>query len=110
MDSRFAMYAKGSTDLESGIWYYKMENCKFKDVDGTYDGLKKDVNGDFGLPNPDCCFSYRNLWTKAYKTTTYVCTIKSSIDECLVEKDKVKAKLLGECMSKSEMTPEPKDE
>jgi hypothetical protein len=41
---------KDKTDLESGIWYYKMEHCKFEDLDGNYDGLEKKVGGEFALP------------------------------------------------------------
>lgn len=38
MPGRFGQFEKGEESLENGIWYYKIENCKFYDLDANYNG------------------------------------------------------------------------
>lgn len=39
LDNRFACFKHGKTDIERGIWYYKIDKCKANKVGADYDGL-----------------------------------------------------------------------
>lgn len=80
MSNRLATYKKGSLELETGIWYYKLEECKIEEVSGDYDGLGDKVGSDFSMPDPICCFKYKNLWTKYHTSKSYICSIKDDVD------------------------------